>query len=230
MPGHSIAVALAVATWLVAGAAHAAASAPSLSELRGGGFVVFVRHAATDPATEGRDGPSLGDCEVQRILSEAGRADARAIGEAIRVLGIPVGEVRTSPWCRCVETARLAFGRGEIEPMLGSIHGATDDQAQRTRLVAALRTMLSRRPPAGTNTIIVGHGFNLAGAARIPLAQGESAIFRPLGAEGFQLVGKVGARDWARLSAGRSRPHLPPGGVEDEADVQLLVGVAVRQR
>ncbi len=210
MRRHLVAAAAAAAAWLAAGAAQAAPAAPglpglALPELRAGGFVIFLRHASTDPATESRDGPGLGNCEAQRILSEAGRADARALGEAFRRLGIPAGEIRSSPWCRCLETARLAFGRAEVEPMLASIHGATDDEALRARLVAALKAMLGRRPPPGTNTILVGHGFNLAGAARVPLAQGEAAVFRPLEGGRFELVAKIGAREWASLQPAAGR-------------------------
>jgi broad specificity phosphatase PhoE len=194
------AAALGIALLVGTGAARAAAPAPpTLAELRQGGFVIFFRHAATDPATADRDRADLGDCDRQGILSEAGRADARTIGDAFRTLAIPVGELRSSPWCRCLETARLAFGRADSDPLLASIHGATGDEALRARLVAALKEMLARPPAPGTNTIIVGHGFNLAGAARVPLAQGEAALFRPKGADGFELVGKVGPQGWPGL-------------------------------
>jgi phosphohistidine phosphatase SixA len=188
--------------WLACVAAHAAAP-PTLVDLRQGGFVIFFRHVATDPATADRDRAGLGDCERQAILSDAGRADARAIGDAFRRLGIPVGEVRSSPWCRALDTARLAFGRAEPEPMLASIHGATDDAALRAGLIAALKAMLARPASPGSNTVLVGHGFNLAGAARVPLAQGEAALFRPDGRGGFDLVAKVGARQWATLVQGK---------------------------
>jgi broad specificity phosphatase PhoE len=200
------AAALGIALLLGTGAAGAAAPAPpTLAELRRGGFVIFFRHAATDPATADRDRADLGDCERQGILSEAGRADARTIGDAFRTLAIPVGEVRSSPWCRCLETARLAFGRADSEPLLASIHGATGDEALKARLVAALKETLARAPAPGTNTVIVGHGFNLAGAARVPLAQGEAAIFRPKGADGYQLAGKVGSREWLALKGDAAR-------------------------
>jgi phosphohistidine phosphatase SixA len=203
---------------VIAADAGAAPAPPGLEEIRRGGFVIFFRHAATDPATADRDRADLGDCERQGILSEAGRADARVIGEAFRALAIPVGEVRSSPWCRCLETARLAFGRAEADPLLASIHGATGDEALKARLVAALKALLARPPAPGTNMVIVGHGFNLAGAARVPLAQGEAALFRPKGREGFELVGKVGPREWTALrragarGSGVGREHLlqPP--------------------
>ncbi len=203
MPGASRLASLLAGVLLLApataaaGPATAAVAAPSLADLRQGGFVIFLRHAATDPATSERDGPGLGDCEAQRILSDAGRADARAIGEAVRDLAVPVGEVRSSTWCRALETARLAFGRAEPEPLLASLHGR--DEAEKRRLVEALREMLARPPRPGTNTVLVGHGFNLAGAARVPIAQGEAAVFRPLGAGGYRLVGRIGPRDWRQL-------------------------------
>ena len=56
------------------------------------------------------------DCAHQRNLTDGGRADARAIGAAIRSLGIPIGEVLASPFCRTRETAELIFGRATVSP------------------------------------------------------------------------------------------------------------------
>ena len=75
--------------------------------LKSGGQVVIMRHAATVPNVP--DTLASG-CATQRNLSEAGREDARRIGAAFRAHGIAVEDVRASGWCRCMDTARLAFG------------------------------------------------------------------------------------------------------------------------
>lgn len=184
-----------------AGAGRAAggpAPGVDVAALRAGGFVIFLRHAATDPARADRDRAGLPDCEAQGILSEAGRADARAVGEGLRALGVPVGEVRSSPWCRALETARLAFGRAAVDPDLANLHDAPDE-AEKARRATALRALLARPPAPGTNAVLVGHGFNLAAAARVPIAQGDAALFRPLGAEGFAFAGRVAPGEWAAL-------------------------------
>ena len=189
-----------------AGGAEGPSPAADLAALRAGGFVIFLRHAATDPARADRDRSGLPDCEAQGILSEAGRADARALGEALRALGVPIGEVRASPWCRALETARLAFGRAEVDADLANLHDAADD-TEKARRAAALQALLARSPAPGTNAVLVGHGFNLAAAARVPIAQGEAALFRPRGAEGFAFVARIGPREWAGLGGGA--PGVP---------------------
>src|SRR6478752_9352840 len=77
--------------------------------LKAGGQVVLMRHAATTPGAGDPDGMVLHDCGTQRNLSDEGRAHARQVGEAFRARGVHVAQVLSSPWCRCLETARLAF-------------------------------------------------------------------------------------------------------------------------
>ena len=76
-----------------------------------------------------------------------------AIGEAFLALGIPVGQVWNSAYCRSRDTALLAFGKAEASPELTDAQ--TRDREQRA---AALRRMLSSLPGAGTNTVIVAEG------------------------------------------------------------------------
>ena len=88
-----------------------------LERLRRGGYVLAFRHAATDFSMTDttRD---LRDCSRQRNLSAQGRRQARTIGISFRRLGIPVGRVLASPYCRTRQTARLAFGRASPSPDL----------------------------------------------------------------------------------------------------------------
>ena len=96
--------------------------------LRGGGQVVLMRHATTTPGVGDPPGFRLGDCPTQRNLTDAGRDEARRIGAAFRSRDVPVGRVLSSRWCRCLETAQLAFGRAEPWDALDSIF---EDRAPR---------------------------------------------------------------------------------------------------
>src|SRR5262249_5111854 len=87
----------------------AQAPAELLAALRGGGFVIYFRHADTDHTQNDSRMTSMADCANQRNLTDAGRENSRQIGDAIRALGVPVGAVLASPMCRTVETAVLAF-------------------------------------------------------------------------------------------------------------------------
>jgi phosphohistidine phosphatase SixA len=162
--------------------------------------VIYFRHAATDQTQSDTD---LSRCETQRNLNQQGRADARAIGEAFRQLNIPVGQVLSSGYCRARDTAELAFGRSELVRDLSGL-----PESQREQRTAALRRLLSTPPQAGTNTILVAHGFNIQAAADLSIAEGEAAIFAPGGAQGFTLVARVRAEEWSglvRASAGARR-------------------------
>ncbi len=169
--------------------------------LRRGGYVIYFRHARTDYSTpESQQGPEWWkscDPTVVRNLSDEGRAQARAISEAFRKLQIPVGQVLSSEFCRCLETARLALGDAQTTPDLSSF--ATTDEAGPEQRVMALRRLLSTPPPAGTNSVLVGHLFNIQAAAGVSLPEGGAAIFEPLGDAGFRLLAVVPAEEWTHL-------------------------------
>ena len=83
--------------------------------------MLLIRHAATHPGIGDPPGFRLAVCSTQRNLSDRGKREAHALGEAFRRRGIPLGPVLSSRWCRCLDTARLAFGRVEQAPMLDSM-------------------------------------------------------------------------------------------------------------
>jgi hypothetical protein len=95
----------------------------ALRLLREGGNVLVVRHAKTDMLAKDARGGDFADCSWQRNLSPMGREASREMGDAVRLLGIPVGEVSSSPYCRCMDTARLAFGRADAVVALAPSSG-----------------------------------------------------------------------------------------------------------
>lgn len=102
----------------------AAADEALWSLLQGGGQVVLIRHAQTTAGVGDPEGMRLDDCRTQRNLDERGRAEARRLGAAFQARNVPVGELLSSPWCRCVETARIAFGRApRLHAALGNLFG-----------------------------------------------------------------------------------------------------------
>jgi hypothetical protein len=160
--------------------APALAGAELLNSLRGGGFIIYFRHADTDFRQQDVRPVNLADCTTQRNLTDRGRDHARAIGAAIRTLAIPVGPVLASPLCRTVETAELAFGTAER--------------------FTALRALLSTIPAAGTNEVVVGHAYPfyaLVGGQY--LDEGEAAVVRPMGG-GFEVISRVGLKEWRELA------------------------------
>ena len=161
--------------------------------------MIYLRHAATHPVPDDTDPVVLSDCKTQRNLSSAGRREARAIGQAIERLEIPIGRVFSSPFCRAIDTARLAFGKATREPDLENLETA-ENEPERTRRIEALRGLLSSRPGGSANTVLVGHGFNIAAAADVSIAEGAAAIFRRRAEGGVRLVATVTPREWGELA------------------------------
>jgi phosphohistidine phosphatase SixA len=155
--------------------------------LRAGGQVILMRHAQTTPGNGDPPGFRLGDCATQRNLSDRGRADARALGAALRERGIPVQVVLTSRWCRAIETARLAFGRQESWEELDSLY---QDGSRRERQMAALRARVERFRGPG-NLVLVGHGANILAATGILPRPGGLVVLTPGGPRGFKVAGAL---------------------------------------
>ena len=170
-----------------------------MSALRRGGYVLYFRHAATDPVPDDADPVVLSDCETQRNLSARGRMQARAVGSAIARLDIPIGEVLASPFCRALETARLAFGKGTRQPVLENLETA-ESEGERRRRVDGLRQLLAAPPEGRANRVLVGHGFNITAAGDVALGEGEAAIFRQERPRSFALVATVTRGEWVRLA------------------------------
>jgi broad specificity phosphatase PhoE len=154
--------------------------------LTGGGQVVLIRHATTVSGVGDPLGFRLGDCATQRNLSEAGRGEARRMGAAFRERGIPIGKVLSSRWCRCLDTARLAFGTVEPWPALDSFFDDRSREAERTRAVRNL----SGQPPGQGNVILVTHQVNITALTGIVPSQGEMVILTPQGGS-FAIAGRL---------------------------------------
>lgn len=195
----ALAPALAAAQPGVPDPGQALAGAELLAALQHGGQVIYFRHAETGPAYLEQD-VNLERCDTQRNLNDDGRADSRNIGAQFRRLRIPLGQVLSSEFCRCRETAQLAFGRHVVEPRLTGVSRSAEAADRRKEAAAALRRMLAASPPAGTNTVLVSHGFNLWDAEGFHLGtQGEAAIYRPDGTGGYILLARLRPDDWAAL-------------------------------
>jgi hypothetical protein len=169
-----------------------------LQTLRGGGLILYFRHTSTDFGQNDDAMSGYEDCARQRNLTDRGRDEARRIGEAVKRLGIPIGDDLASPFCRTRETARLIFGR---ETTSAAVRGgpARPDNADR---YAELRKLLSTPPRAGTDLAIASHGnpFHAVTDTQY-LMEGEAAVIRPLGAQGFRIVARIPKDGWDALAS-----------------------------
>jgi broad specificity phosphatase PhoE len=147
------------------------------ARLREGGNVVLMRHARTEPGVGDPPDFRLGECATQRKLSAEGREQARRIGEAFQRETIRLDEVRSSAWCRCVDTAQLAFGRQVVWPPINSFFGSASAREAQTREVLAAARALR----APTNWMLVTHQVNITALTGEYLAMGEVFVTRPEG-------------------------------------------------
>ena len=165
-----------------------------LPELRKGGYVLFIRHPKTNPDQADTDPLHLDNIKAQRQLSDEGRKQAKALGEAFRALKIPVGKVISSKFYRAQEAAKL-LDLGEVTPSVDVTEGGlVVSPRENERRTKALRELLSAAPADGKNLVIVSHKPNLqdtAGKEFGDLSEGEVVVFKPLGNSKFKVVARV---------------------------------------
>lgn len=156
----------------VAGADDAA---DAWKALRAGGHVALMRHADAPGAVGDPPGFRVEDCATQRNLSEKGRADAEKIGSRLKGEGIAFEKILSSPWCRCIDTARLLnLGTVETEATFGNVVVLKD---QRQTLTAGARALIAQWT-AGGNLLVVTHGANIQALTGTWLASGEIVVVK----------------------------------------------------
>lgn len=177
--------------WAAGGALWPVAQAQTQADfwglLRAGGCVVLMRHAQTEPGIGDPPQFKLGDCSTQRNLSNAGREQAQRVGQAFAREGIRVDEVRSSAWCRCTETADLAFGRHTVwAPVNSFFRDSGGPEQTRTVLRAVARLQ------APHNLVLVTHQVNMSSLTGEYPAMGEIFVTRPTsqGSERLQVLAR----------------------------------------
>jgi phosphohistidine phosphatase SixA len=162
------------------------------------GTVIYFRHAATDNRDESPESIDLFDCSTQRNLSVKGRDQAADLGAFFRSAGIAAGEVLTSPFCRCRNTAQIAFGKFQPVDQLATFHWAGAEV--RSRRMDWLRQTLSESVPEDEVRILVGHKDFIQALGLDPPGEGEAIVFRPGGEGGFDPIGRIAARPYRYIS------------------------------
>ena len=152
----------------------APAQADALATAATPGAVLLMRHA-TAPGTGDPENMRLGSCDTQRNLSDAGRAEARDVGERIRTARIGVDHVLTSEWCRTAETARL-LELGPVTPFPPA-NSFFSTRQEADRQTAEVLAYLATLPPED-RVLIVTHQVNITALTGIVPRSGEIVITR----------------------------------------------------
>jgi broad specificity phosphatase PhoE len=146
------------------------------------------RSCATPGGAGDPPGFRLDECATQRNLSSGGRADAKAIGERFRAEGVAVARLLSSPWCRCVDTARLMnLGAVEIAPTFSNAFVLAE---QRNSLRAGARAVIAGWKGPGT-LLVVTHGANIQALTGHNPASGEIVVVAPDPGESLREVGRI---------------------------------------
>lgn len=163
-------------------AQHSAASLAAVWRQSRG--VLLLRHASTQAGVGDPPEFKLGQCSTQRNLSEAGRAESQAMGRWMQQHQLKADAVLSSQWCRCQDTARLAFGPSQDWPALNSTFGG---QGQAAEQEAQMRERL-RSMPAARMEIWVTHQVNMTALTGAYPGLGEAFV--------VDQQGRLLARGW----------------------------------
>jgi phosphohistidine phosphatase SixA len=191
-------------------AADLAALIPSLKQ---GGYVLVVRHVATDESQKDAYPFVFDDNTKQRQLSEQGRQVAREMGAALKTLGIPLGAIYTSKLNRAVETGTLISGAQTIpvseltDSGAGSASAMANPSGSNPKIGSAIRDLVNKAPAPGTNNVLITHKTNIAdafGKTFGDVKEGEALIYKPSPSGAPTLVERVQASEWI-AQAGRAK-------------------------
>ena len=160
----------------------------ALRAVRAGGAVVAFRHALA-PGTFDPPGFSLGDCSTQRNLNDEGRQQARRIGQWFTAQNLKPARVRSSPWCRCIDTATLAFGQAEPWAALGSPRGSAE-QTNEQNLAELRRAVQAAAAQPQALQVWVTHMFVLSALTQQNSSSGEGLVLRPGQGNTVQVLGR----------------------------------------
>ena len=125
-----------------------------INQLEEGGKLIFIRHAYA-PGSGDPDNFNLNDCSTQRNLSKEGQRQAKYIGEFFRNNKVKIDKVLSSEWCRCKETAKIAFKNFSTNSFLNSFYSSKFAK-NKNKQVKALKEYI-KKFKSDKNLVLVTH-------------------------------------------------------------------------
>jgi phosphohistidine phosphatase SixA len=181
-------IALTLAVALGAAVPVRADEAAAWAALRAGGHVALMRHTDAPGGTGDPPGFRLEDCATQRNLSAKGRSDAAEIGAHLRAKGIAFEKILSSPWCRCMDTARLLdMGPVEAAPTFSNVVVLRD---QTETLTQGAQALIADWRDVGA-LLVVTHGANIRALTGISPATGEIVVVDAAEDGSIATVGRI---------------------------------------
>ena len=155
-----------------------------IEKLDEGGKIIFIRHAYA-PGSGDPDNFNLNDCSTQRNLSEEGREQAKLIGKFFRENHIKVDKVLSSEWCRCKETAKIAFRNFSTNSFLNSFYNPLFAK-NRNKQVKELNNYIETLKTNG-NLVLVTHYVLISEVLNYNPSSGEIVVSD----KNFNVIGNV---------------------------------------
>ena len=154
----------------------------SIKAMQDGKAIIFLRHAKAPKVEGNRDfNVKFEDCSTQRNLNEAGRVQSRKIGNFFKKNKIDFYKVLSSPFCRCVETAKLANLNYEISNL-----AITLKSTELEKRISEIKKYIEKNTKGG-NIIFITH-FNVANPiTQRKLLSGEMVVMTP----NLEFIGKI---------------------------------------
>ena len=144
-----------------------------LENIKKGGNLIFIRHAYA-PGGGDPDNFDINDCSTQRNLSDIGKEQAKNIGNFFRDNQVPIDKVISSEWCRCKETAKIAFDKYEVKNFLNSFFSERFSK-NRVKQMKDLKRYI-KKWKGDKNLVIVTHYVVISEALNYSSNSGEIVI------------------------------------------------------
>ena len=155
-----------------------------LNQLEDGGKLIFIRHAYA-PGNGDPNNFNLNDCSTQRNLNKEGRQQAKYIGEFFKKNNIEIDKVLSSEWCRCKETAKIAFKNFSTNNFLNSFYNSKYAK-NKDKQIKALNDYI-KKFQSDKNLILITHYVLISEVLNYAPSSGEIVVSD----KNFNMIGSI---------------------------------------
>ena len=155
-----------------------------IDQLEKGEKLIFIRHAYA-PGNGDPNNFNLNDCSTQRNLSNIGRKQAQNIGAFFRKNKIKIDKVLSSEWCRCKETAKIAFENYSTNSFLNSFYSSKYAKNQ-DKQIKELNNYI-KNYESNENLILVTHYVLISEVLNYGPSSGEIVVSD----KNFNMIGSI---------------------------------------
>ena len=138
--------------------------------------IIFIRHAIA-PGNGDPSNFDILDCSTQRNLSKDGELQAFKIGNFFKNNDIKITKVLSSEWCRCKDTAKIAFGNYETKNFLNSFYDKRFSE-NKDKQITDFQKFIKNWNKTG-NLVFVTHYVVISEILDLTTSSGEIVITDP---------------------------------------------------